>query len=47
MFVYVVRWTANGEKKRKEYEDINLARKAVKWLEERGIKDADIAVKPI
>lgn len=47
MLQFVLRWEENGVKKRKEYSDEATAKKARKWLEERGITDVDIAVRPM
>lgn len=43
---YVVRWTDKGTLQSKEYSDYATAQKAVRWLADNGIDDADIAVSP-
>ena len=42
---YIVRWKdKNGNENRKAYDDSVTARKAVDWLNDNGILDADIAI---
>lgn len=41
---YVVRWTDKNVQQSKEYTDYATAQKAIRWLADNGIDDADIAV---
>jgi glutamyl/glutaminyl-tRNA synthetase len=43
---FIVRWTdLDGTRKKKAYDDWDVAQKAFRWLGSNGVKDADIAVK--
>lgn len=46
MYKFVVRWTQGDEDHSKVYDDEASAKKAVKWLEERGATNIDIAARP-
>jgi len=42
---FCVRWIdAEGNNKTKDYSDLATARKAVKWLEENGGQEVDVAI---
>lgn len=47
MYKFVVRWEKDGEQHSKVYDDEAQAKKARKWLEDKGATNIDIAARPV